>query len=62
MSHETLRDTVNISSMTAGRYKARKRFTVQIIQAAGKKTKGILLRCRSTVVVKLTSSDEKRGK
>lgn len=48
--------------MTAERYKARKRFTVQIIQAAGKKTKGILLRCRSTVVVKLTSSDEKSGK
>lgn len=42
MSHETLRDTVNISSMTAGRYKARKRFTVQIMKAAGKKTKGIL--------------------
>lgn len=53
---------MNISRMTAGRYyKARKRFIVQIVQAVGKKTKGILcvseVCCRFTAVVKLTSSD-----
>lgn len=51
LNHETVRETVSISNMTAGRYyKAMKRFMLQIVQAVSKKAKGILCVLREVML------------
>lgn len=51
LNHETVRETVSISNMTAGRYyKAMKRFILQIMQAVSKKAKGILCVLREVML------------
>lgn len=51
LNHETVRETVSISNMTAGRYyKAMKRFMLQITQAVSKKAKGILCVLREVML------------
>lgn len=48
---ETVRDSVSISNVAAGRYyKAMRRFILQILQAVSKKTKGILCVLREVML------------